>query len=227
MSRGLKESDLYPPLKRFLVEQGYAVKGEIKDCDVLAVRGEEAPLIVELKLSCNLSVILQAVQRLALSPIVYVGIPRQCTALKKRRKQIVKLFRMLGLGLMTIEPELKVGAVDILLDPGEYKPRVVKRGREVLLREFVQRVGDPNLGGSTKRKGLMTAYRQRAIAIAQFLKERGACKAANIAQTLEEPKARDILYRNVYGWFENVSRGVYALSPRGEKEWLLWQDEKP
>jgi len=43
------ESDLYAPIKRFLEAQGYAVKGEIGPCDVMAVRGDEAPVIVELK----------------------------------------------------------------------------------------------------------------------------------------------------------------------------------
>ena len=38
-----KESDLYPPLKRFLESQNYEVKGEVQDCDVLAVNGEEVP----------------------------------------------------------------------------------------------------------------------------------------------------------------------------------------
>ena len=51
----MKESDLYPPLKQFLESQNYEVKGEVQDCDVLAVRGEEAPVIVELKLSLNLN----------------------------------------------------------------------------------------------------------------------------------------------------------------------------
>ena len=52
----MKESDLYLPLKRFLEGQGYEVKGEVLDCDVMAVRGDEEPLLVELKLSLNLSV---------------------------------------------------------------------------------------------------------------------------------------------------------------------------
>ena len=43
-----------------------------------------------------------------------------------------------------------------------------------------------------------------------------------LGRVLKEPKARDILYRDVYGWFERVSRGVYGLSPRGEREIALW-----
>ena len=50
----MKESDLYLPLKQFLEAQGYEVKGEVKDCDVLAVHKDnpdEEPLIVEFKMS--------------------------------------------------------------------------------------------------------------------------------------------------------------------------------
>ncbi len=220
----MKESDLYLPLKRFLEAQGYEVKGEVQDCDVVAVRGEEVPVVVELKLTINLDVILQAVDRLAITPTVYIGIPKRSSSLKRRRKQIIKLLRMLGLGLVTIDPALKIGSVDVLLDPGEYRPRKSKRRQERLLGEFMQRVGDPNLGGTAKRKGLMTAYRQRALAIGWFLHEHGPTKASDVAITVGDPQARDILYNNVYGWFERESRGVYKLSPRGEEEIAHWGD---
>lgn len=218
----MRESDLYLPLKRFLESQNYEVKGEVQDCDVLAVRGEDDPVVVELKLSFNLNVILQAVERLALTSTVYIGVPRSCRTLKKRRKRIVKLLRMLGLGLVVIDPDLKVGSVEVLLDPGEYKPRRSKPRQKRLLGEFMKRVGDPNLGGADKRKGVMTAYRQRALAIAQFLQKQGPTKASQVAGALQEPKARDILYKDVYGWFERVSRGVYGITPRAQEEVPLW-----
>lgn len=218
----MKESDLYPPLKRFLESQNYEVKGEVRDCDALAIRGQETPVVVELKLTLNLDVILQAVERLALTSKVYIGVPGKCKILKRKRKRIIKLLKMLGLGLLAIDPELEIGSVDVLLDPGEYKPRKSKHLQERLLGEFMRRVGDPNPGGMGKRKGIFTAYRQRALAIACFLRDHGPTKASIIAQTLPEPKARDILYRDVYGWFDRVSLGVYALSPRGEQEIPLW-----
>jgi hypothetical protein len=94
----MKESDLYLPLKRFLESQNYEVKGEIHDYDVLAVRGEELPVVVELKLSFNLNVLLQAVERLSLTPKVYIGIPRRGGILNRRRRQIMKLLRIAWLG---------------------------------------------------------------------------------------------------------------------------------
>ncbi len=217
------ESDLYPPLKQFLESQGYEVKSEVHNCDVLAVREADDPVVVELKLVLNLDVILQAVDRLALSDAVYIGVPIACSALKRQRKRIVKLVRMLGLGLLTVDPDAELGSVAVLCDPKAYKPRIVKPRRDRLLGEFMQRVGDPNLGGTAARRGIMTAYRQKALGIAKYLKNNGPTKASKVAAALGEPKARDVLYRNVYGWFERVSQGVYDLSPRGANEIAQWE----
>ena len=134
---------------------------------------------------------------------------------------------MLGLGLLTIPPAGKSGSVEVILDPGGYTPRVSKRRKERLLGEFQKRVGDPNLGGMAKRKGIMTAYRQQALAIARYLNEQGATKASEIAHALNVPKARAILYKDVYGWFDRVDRGIYEISPRGKKEILLWAEAEP
>ena len=173
----MKESDLYLPLKRFLQAQNYEVKGEVHDCDVVAIRGREAPVIVELKRALNLDVVLQAVQRLSLTPKVYIAIPKQSSALNSRRRHVVKLLRMLGLGLIVIDAANERGYVEVLLDPAEYRPRKSKSRQERLLGEFMKRVGDPNLGGSDRRTGIMTVYRQRAIAIARFLQQEPPAKA--------------------------------------------------
>lgn len=220
----MKEKDLYPPLKAYLEGQQYEVKGEVHDCDVLAVRHNETPVIVELKLSLNLSVILQAVNRLVLAPNVYVGVPESCSMLKKQHKQVIKLFRMLGLGLIAINPKARTNPVKVLLDPGTYKPRQSTWRQQRLLAEFDKRVGDPNAGGSEMRNGIVTAYRQRAVKIAGYLEANGPMKAALLASAIEEPKARDILYRNVYGWFEREGQGIYRLSPRGQKELKQYQE---
>ena len=218
----MKESDLYLPVKHFLELQGYEVKGEVGNCDIVAVRGDEEMVVIELKLSLNLDLILQAVERLAVSSKVYIGIPAGTPSLKKRRLQTVKLLRMLGLGLLVIDPNVRQHGVDAVLDPAEYRPRPSARKRGLLLREFMRRVGDPNLGGTSGKGGIMTAYRQRTLEIAEYLKANGPSKASKIAGAIGDPKARDILYRDVYGWFERPSTGIYALSSRGVKELSLW-----
>jgi hypothetical protein len=218
----MKESDLYLPLKRFLESQNYEVKGEVENCDIVAVRNNEDPVVIELKLSLNLDVVLQAVERLSLTPKVYIGIPSRSKILNRRRRCITKLLRMLGLGLIVIDFNREDIRVNVMFDPDEYRPRKSKHRRERLLGEFMKRVGDPNLGGREKRKGIMTAYRQRALAIARYLQRHGPTKASVVAEELREPKARNVMYRNVYGWFDRESKGIYRLSPRGEREISLW-----
>ncbi|MDQ0391767.1 type IV secretory pathway TrbL component [Labrys monachus] len=59
------ETSLYLPVKRFLEDLGFAVKGEVVGCDVLALGGGDPPIVVigELKQSFNLELILQGVDR--------------------------------------------------------------------------------------------------------------------------------------------------------------------
>ena len=217
----MKETDLYPPVKRFLEGQGYEVKGEVVGCDVVGVRADEDPLVVELKLSLNLPVLLQAVERLLITPRVYVGVPKTNRLLRTRSKSIVKLMRKLDVGLLAIDPGASAGrgpSVHVIVDPGAQRARHSRARRQRLLGEFAKRVGDPNPGGSDRRSGLITAYRQRTLRVARYLELHGPTKASIVSGALDEPKARAILYRDVYGWFDRPARGIYALSPRGERE---------
>jgi len=218
---GKLEADLYPAVKALLETQGYEVKGEVEDCDVVAVRGDESPVVVELKLNLNLTLVMQAVERLALTDKVYIAVPMTCTILGKPYKRLKKTLRMLGLGLISVDPGKK-GHAQVLFDPQKYQPKKSSRRKDRLLGEFEHRVGDPNAGGSDRRRGLMTAYRQRAIRIASYLNDHGQTKAALVARELDEPKARDILYRDVYGWFDGHGAGLYTLSPRGSDELGQW-----
>ena len=220
----MKESDLYQPLKNYLENQGYDVKGEIQNCDVMAIREHEPPVIVELKLTFNLQVILQSVERLGLTSNVYIGVPRSTKIINKEQKRINKLLRRLGIGLILIDPSRENGNIEIILDPIPYKPRESKVRKQRLLGEFAKRVGDPNTGGTEKRKGIMTAYRQRAILVAGFLQKAGPTKASDVARALELSEARNILYRNHHGWYERVGKGIYEISPRGKKELPQWQN---
>ena len=69
------ESALYEPIKAFLEAQGYEVKGEVEHCDVVGRRGDEAPVIVELKQRLSLELIVQGVERQRLSHHVYLAFP--------------------------------------------------------------------------------------------------------------------------------------------------------
>ena len=45
----MKETDLYNPIKVFFEAKGYEVKAEVTDCDVVALKKDEEPIIIELK----------------------------------------------------------------------------------------------------------------------------------------------------------------------------------
>jgi hypothetical protein len=203
------ESDLYAPVKALLEGQGYVVKGEVRGCDVVAVRGGEPPVIVELKRAFGLSLVLQGVDRLAISERVYLAIGQW----PKRMRNVKKLCRRLGLGLMVVA----AARADIVLDPMPYRPRLDKRKAGRLLGEHARRVGDPNRGGSTTRVPMMTAYRQEALRCAELLASNGPMKLAALRMAADAPRAATILQQDVYGWFERVERGVYTVSTAGRR----------
>lgn len=154
----MRETDLYAPLKAYLEGQGYEVKAEIGDCDLMARRGSEPPVVVEMKLTFSLGLVMQGVDRQKMFEVVYLAVPVSSDrGWKRRYKEIIHLCRRLGLGLLAVRtgPKAKVTPH---LDPGAYEPRK-----------------------NTRRSG-------------RLLKE------------------------DHYGWFERVSRGVYALTPRGVTE---------
>lgn len=208
----MKESDLYPPIKAYLEAQGYEVKAEIGECDVLAARGEEDPVAIEIKLSFSLALVMQGVARQTLFDQVYLAVPVSGPrGWRLRYRDISALCRRLGLGLLAVKPD--TGAVEAHLDPGPYRPRRNAKRRGRLLREFERRVGDPNLGGAGGEKRV-TAYRQDALRLARALETGEASPAALGAQT-GVTRAGAILRDDHYGWFERVRRGVYALTPEG------------
>ncbi|MEM7226032.1 MAG: DUF2161 family putative PD-(D/E)XK-type phosphodiesterase [Pseudomonadota bacterium] len=209
----LRETDLYPPVKRLLEGQGYEVKSEIGAADVVAVRGDEDPVVVELKTGFALSLFHQAIDRQRLTDLVYVAVPHgEGRAFRQALRNNLGLCRRLGLGLITVRSD--DGLVQIHCDPAPYRPRKSKARRGRLLREFAKRVGDPNCGGATRR-GLMTAYRQDALRCVRLLQEQGPTKASEVAKRTGVRKARRLMADDHYGWFDRVETGIYALSPKG------------
>lgn len=213
----LRETDLYLPVKAYLEGQGYEVKGEVGAADVVAVRGDEAPVIVELKLGFSLQLFHQAIARQSLSDDVYLAVPRtKGKRFLKSLKDNIKLCRRLGLGLITIRVE-RDDFVEVHLDPKPYLPRKSTERKARLLREFSRRVGDPNLGGASRVK-MVTAYRQDALRCAWFLKEKGPTKGALVATDTGVPNATRLMADDHYGWFERVEKGIYMLTPKGAEE---------
>ena len=208
-----RETDLYLPIKSFLEDQGYVVKSEVGAADVVAIRGAEPPVVVELKLGFSLALFHQCVARLSVSDDVYLAVARlPGKRFAKAIKNNSALARRLGLGLITVR--LKDGFVEVHCDPGPFVPRKSLKRQKTLLREFARRQGDPNDGGQT-RAGLVTAYRQDALKLAVYLYEAGASKGADVAREADVKRATIMMRDNHYGWFEKIEKGVYGLSPTG------------
>lgn len=209
----MSETDLYLPVKAFLEAQGYVVKSEIGAADVVAVRGGEPPVIVELKLGFSLALVHQCVARLRVSDDVYMAVARgKGRRFLKAVKEMTALCRRLGLGLLTVR--LSDGLVQVHCDPGPYAPRKNTARTGALLAEFARRQGDPNAGGQV-RQGLITAYRQDALRLAVYLFEVGASRGADVARETGVARATTMMRDNHYGWFEKVETGIYGLSPKG------------
>ena len=218
-----RETELYEPMKTFLEKQGYEVKGEIREADVVGVRGDEEPLIVELKTGFSLSLFHQAIERQSVCDCIYVAVPRGSgRPFTKALASNKALCRRLGLGLITVR--LKDGHVEVHVDPAPYKPRQSKLKKQRLLREFARRTGDPAKGGAM-RSGLMTAYRQDALRCLQQLFADGPSKGAIVAKTTGVEKARTIMSDNHYGWFERVSTGIYGMTDAGQSALKTYENE--
>ncbi len=223
MIRNFSETDLYPPVKELLERQGYEVKAEVGAADVMALRGEEPPLFVELKTGFSLALIHQAIERLKVSDTVYVAVPEwKGRAGWKAFRQNATLCRRLGLGIITVRVEDE--SAEVHLDPGPYQPRKSRKQQTRLLGEFQRRVGDPNTGGMAKAKR-MTAYRQDALRCLGLLSRKGAMKAAEVAKKTEVSRARAIMADDHYGWFERVERGIYSITPKGVEAVKDYADE--
>jgi hypothetical protein len=233
------ETSLYLPVKRFLEARGFAVKGEVCGCDLVAVPAAGAngggaaagdpPLVVigELKQRFSLELVLQGVDRMAAGDEIWLAVGTSGKGGRKGRgrerdPRVRKLCRLLGFGLLGVSAR---GLVEVLAEPRPWTPRKVKWRRARLVDEHRRRRGDPAVGGAT-RQPIMTAYRQQALAVAAAL----AADAANGTGVLRPrdlkavaPDAPKILLHNVYGWFTRVERGVYGLTEAGRAALVRWE----
>lgn len=217
------ETSLYLPVKGFLETAGYVVKGEIGGCDLVGLSADDPPVVVicELKLSFNLELILQAVDRAAVSDEVWIAAKVSAKGRgREADKRYRDLCRRLGIGMLGISD---AGDVSVIVGSVTPMPRTNPKRRSRLMREHQKRRGDPALGGST-RTPLMTAYRQQALGCAVALVD-GPLRVRDIRAGV--PEAGKILQSNVYGWFERLDRGIYGLTDAGREALARWPQPSP
>jgi len=169
------------------------------------------------------------VERRALTPYVYVAAERSDRKNAFGISELRRLCGLLGIGLLTVKLyKRKPSLVELHCEPAGPDeattygfgsggpPKAPGRRTARVLDEFRERSGDYNAGGITGRK-LVTAYREKALRCAEALYTHGPLAPRQVRDLIASDMARSILARNVYGWFRRVSRGVYALTPTGEK----------
>src|SRR5919109_947874 len=146
-----RETSLYLPVKRFLEILGFEIKGEICGCDLVAIRGEEPPLVVvgELKLGFNLELVLQGIDRSAACDEVWLAVRSSGRRGRERDARVRKLCRLLGFGLLGVSTS---GRVELLVEPVPWRPRRDGKRRSRLVGEHRRRLGDPVLGRSCKAR---------------------------------------------------------------------------
>lgn len=218
------EVDLFKPVSDFLIEQGYTVRSEVKDCDITAVKDEEL-VIVELKRNLSVDLLAQAVKRQKSADIVYMAVPKP-KKLKSNSKwnDIIHLVRRLELGLILVSFKGEKGIVEIAVHPALFDREASKRGnkkkREGIIKEVKSRYIDANVGGSTRTK-LVTAYKENAIFVACCLEKYGPMspKQLKVSGT-DKKQTYSVLRGNHYGWFEKIEKGIYSITDVGKNALL-------
>jgi len=216
--KSISETDLYRPLHDYLVEQGYTVRGEVKNCDIAAVKDGDL-IVVELKRALNIPLLVQAVQRQKITDSVYVAVPRPSNKRKwmAGSRGVQDVLRRLEVGLIFVSPNGRRPKVEVIFHPLPFERRKRKSAHRAVLQEIERRSADFNEGGCCRRK-IVTAYRENAVQVACYLTETGPTSPKALRDLGTGPKTYGILYHNVYGWFERIGKGVYALSAKGRAE---------
>ncbi|MBT2637877.1 DUF2161 family putative PD-(D/E)XK-type phosphodiesterase [Bacillus sp. ISL-39] len=214
----LYEADLYEPIRKHFIKQGYRVNGEVHDCDLTAVKDEEL-IIVELKLNLNIDLLLQATRRQRLTDLVYIAIPKPKRISRKRWNDIIQLVRRLELGLIIVSLAGNRKKIEFKVHPEPYKRMTSKNTRKkaALIKEIEGRSADYNIGGSNKTK-IMTAYKENCIQIACYLEKLGQMSPKALVALGTGDKTPLILQNNYYKWFERVQRGIYVITEQGKSD---------
>ncbi len=224
LSRRL-ECDLSPPIQRYLSAHGYTVRSEVNGCDITALDGDRL-IVIEMKKSFSTDLLIQAAERQRVADSVYVALPVEGSPQRrdrhsKRWRGIERLLKRLEIGLLLVHfPDDRDAppVVELVFHPVSVpRPRRKPGVRHAILREIAGRSGDYNVGG-TGGRAILTAYREQAIFIACCLERSGPMTPRALRALGASPKTQSILFRNVYGWFERLERGVYALRPAGREE---------
>jgi hypothetical protein len=215
------EVDLYKPIQTYFLQEEYEVYGEVRDCDIVALKADEL-VVIELKLTLSVDLLIQATKRQRLTDQVFIAIPKPKYRLNSKQwKDKCHLVRRLELGLIIVSFLGKRAKAEIIFHPTPLNRRKNsgqnKLKREKVIKEINGRSADFNVGGSNRTK-IMTAYKENSIQIAAYLENSGPLSPKSLIQKGTGDKTSSILTKNYYGWFERIKRGTYVISEKGREE---------
>ncbi|WP_250278041.1 DUF2161 family putative PD-(D/E)XK-type phosphodiesterase [[Clostridium] colinum] len=211
----MKETELYKPIKEYLLKNGYIVQAEVKNCDIACLY-ENKLIVIEMKKSFNLKLLYQAMDRKVFADKVFVAINRPKNFRKKETKHMLKILKTMDIGLITVALDSPLKTVEIILEPQDKKIKAKTRKRTVILNEIGRRNLDINIGGSSKKDNILTAYREQTIFLACVLNKIEKASPSYIKKQFNIQNASYILQKNHYGYFKRIERGVYTLSKEGK-----------
>lgn len=199
------------------------MRSEVRGCDVTATRadinGDDELIVIEMKRGLTVDLLIQGTQRQRVADSVYVAVPRSVRRRSgeeaARWRGLEHLLKRLELGLIlvSVEPDAPPG-VEVVFHPIRHDRKRAPAMRRAILKEIAGRSGDYNQGGQTKRP-VVTAYREKSIHIACCLHRLGPLTPAALRALGTDEKTQNILYKNVYNWFERQGQGLYALGSDG------------
>lgn len=179
----LKESDLFIPIKSFLMKNGCSnVYGEVLDCDVLGISGS-CNIIVELKTTLNFKLIDQALDRLNLGHYVYIAIPKRKGHIPRCVKSILEKNKI---GLLEVGKDKYSDEIVVYASiPAKYNRLATewkKRGFPSI-RDYIKEYHKKQIGGVKGGEGA-TDYSIMIENIKDFLYYRKRGKWTSIEEVL-------------------------------------------
>ncbi len=203
------ESDLFSPVKALFEQNGYEVNGEVKGCDLAAVKGDILA-VCELKKSFNLKLVYQLMERKKLTSEVYAVIPTPKSFRAKHTKSMLELLKKLGVGLVVVSPETMLAQVVVNPDGNSENPTKKRiNTRKKIIAEVNGRLSN-NLGGINKTE-IMTLYKENSLAALCYAENNEILKTRFLKKEIV-----NAVRSNYYEWFERVGRGEYVMTEKGK-----------
>jgi hypothetical protein len=180
----LKESDLFAPVKAFLLESGCSdVYGEVLGCDVLGINGS-SNIIVELKTSLSFKLIDQAIERLNFGHYVYIAIPKRKSHVPRCVRAILETNKI---GLLEVgEDNWTKELIATISIPARFNRLATERQKKGFnrIREHIKPYNETQVGG-VKGGEAVTDYSVMIENIKDFLRYNKRGKWVTVEEILE------------------------------------------